>query len=87
MEVNNIDKIEISTQFPKMSERFKENLKWIRENRNKLTRYENNWIVVFNKEVVAFSSNPYELEKQIKTKNIEINDLVIQYMVDSNCVF
>ena len=87
MEINNLEKIDISGNLPSITALFKENLNWLKENRNKLTRYENNWIAVFNKEVIGFSSNPYELEKIIKAKEISMNDVVIQYMVDSNCVF
>jgi len=87
MEISNLDKLEVSQNYPFMSEQFKKNLNWLKENRNKLTRFENNWIAIYNKEVIAFSSNPLELEKTVKMKEINVNDIVIQYMVDSNCVF
>ncbi|HCL55602.1 MAG TPA: hypothetical protein DHW82_01145 [Spirochaetia bacterium] len=89
MEINNIESIHPDTlPLPvTMNDQFKKNLNWFKENRNKISRYENNWIAIYSQEIAAFSSNPYELEKQLKAKAISLDDTVIQYLVDSNCIF
>lgn len=60
---------------------------WFCVNRSKLSRYENNWIAVFNNELIGYSSNPYELEEKIKSKNLETNEVFIHFLADSNCIF
>lgn len=89
MEIINIESIieEITLENPYFSKELENNIIWYQENRNKLSRYENNWIAIYNQDIVAFCANPYELEKQIHLKSLPIKDVFMHYLVDSNCIF
>jgi hypothetical protein len=89
MEVKKLENLKNSSKenIPHMSDEFRKNLQWLRENRNKLSKYENNWIAVYDQQIVGFSSNPYELEKKVASEALDINKVVFHYLVNSNCIF
>ncbi len=89
MEIKKIEDISkrISNNYPSINKNYEKNINWFKKNRDKLSRYENNWIAINDEQVIAFSSNPYELEKEIQSKSSNVSDIMIYFLSDSNCIF
>lgn len=89
MEVKNLEEIlkTLQAEPPSMSEEYKKNLEWVIKNRNRISKYENNWIAVYQQEMAGFSSNPSELEQQIRAKGLDPARTVFHFLVNSNCIF
>lgn len=88
MEIKNFDKIKsLNLDVPPVSKAYAKNVLWLKENRNKIAKYESNWIAIYNEEIFAFSTSPYELEDEIKNKSLNAEEVTIHYLVNSNCIF
>lgn len=89
MEVKNLEEIlsSFDGDLPVMNEDYRQNIEWLIESRNKLSKYENNWIAVYQKEMVGFCSNPIDLEQQVRDKGIDPARTVFHFLVNSNCIF
>ncbi|HOJ50327.1 MAG TPA: hypothetical protein PKW55_05900 [Spirochaetota bacterium] len=74
-------------EIPLLSDKYIKNLEWFRENRNKLSKYEGNWILICDKEVIFFSPNPVEIKEFVEQKKINYEECFIHYLVNANCIF
>lgn len=88
MEVKSLEEIlkNLDAPLPTITPQYQKNIDWLIQNRSRLSKYENNWLAIYQEDLIGFSPNPTELEQQLRDKNIDPALVVFHFLVNSNCI-
>ena len=79
------DKFEVEPSI-EISERLVSDTEWVSKNREKLARYEGNWIAVYKKNVVAYGADARKVEREaIVEIGHDVPDLYMRFLEDGLC--
>jgi len=88
MESIDIDKaIEaLKEKIPYISERKKKDWIWLINNRDKLVKFEGNWIAIYNEQVIAFGKEVSVVFDEAKARSGNEVDIYLRFLEDSGSI-